>query len=140
MKELGFSGLIIFLAVMVGCDRMSHYNGCDPIFVVVKLISSESHGDKESARKYVDVESAYRTESDWDDYLSFVSSLNRSGKFTSSFPFHEFEFIQKISGESAIVSLVNHGKEYEINYSLELEGNVWMVKKIDTSDFSEGSR
>lgn len=115
-----------------------------PLATVIKLESSESFKDYETARKFIDVEQVYsvvakqenRTSEDvWKEFIEFNYSLgNSSNKFTSSFPFHKYKITEMISGDRAEVKLagIESGQKIkEITYKLALENKDWKVVSID---------
>ncbi len=115
-----------------------------PLAIVIKLESSESFKDYETAKKFIDVEQVYsviakqenrKAEDVWKEFVEFNYSVgNSSNKFTSSFPFHKYKITEMVNVDRAEVKLegTEEGQQIkEITYKLVLENEAWKVVSID---------
>jgi len=138
--------IVILLLVILACGKATVDNSLimeSPLSSVVKLISAESLGNIDEAKKYINIERVYskhindtlNAESLWREQVKFKSTENNSSKFTNQFKYYNYEISETISSPmKAKVSFIPFNKDSstkEINYSLEKENDVWKVIDIE---------
>lgn len=136
---------LFFCLLLASCEQRKDVVMMEsPLATVIKLESSESFKDYETARNFIDVEQVYsaiakqenRTSEDiWKESVEFNYSIgSSSNKFTSTFPFHKYKIIETVNGDVSEVKLL--GTEVgqrikEITYKLSVQKTSWKVVSID---------
>lgn len=87
-----------------------------PLHVVIKLLSAESVGNFEEAKKYIDIEKVFskdpsynnrNADSIWSEYKEYIQSMgsltDRSGKFTNCFLYYQYDISEYGRGDQFFV-------------------------------------
>jgi lipoate synthase len=107
-----------------------------PLVSVIKLISSESLGNIDVAKKYIDIESVYSEHINdsinyvelYEKQVKFKSNIDKSGKFTNQFKYYKYNINEVINKSNATVTFIdNENQIREIIYSLEKRKENWIV-------------
>lgn len=144
MRNLKFILLASLIILSCNNSNINKNNSLDmesPLSSVIKLISAESTGSIDEARKYIDIERVYSkytndtldVENIWKEQIEFKSSKDASSKFTNHFKYYNYKIVEEINSSQAVVSFIAINKKSntrEIIYSLEKRNNIWKVIDI----------
>lgn len=139
-RSLYSIGIIVLIFCSCNENKIDKGNR-NPITSVIKLESAQLFNDYEIAREFIDLTSVYgeiarientKVDSIWFRAINFNNSLgNSSSKFRPLLPFHKYNIIENINGNTSTVELTPTNKSSKkIIYSLNLKNNQWIVIKI----------
>lgn len=111
----------------------------NPLISVIKLNSAEANREYKVAKKYIDVNEVYISDSVdseklWKKKVEFNYLLNKDKKFTNQFQYYNYKIHQETKGNLAYVEFISINKNdiiKSIKYTLELRKNVWVVVDIN---------
>ena len=138
--------ITIFVFYLMGCVYSpENRDNMDPFFTVVKLNSAESYGNRHEAEKYIDINQVYdprkyvsnpneiphTPDKIYEQYLTFSKNIGKTNKFTSEFPYHNYE-IRKIfiSDDICEIEFISKEPKNNIIYILHNYNGNWIVIDI----------
>lgn len=114
-----------------------------PLITIIKLNSAEEGKKYDEALKYIDVNSVYdeyaKEENNnaldlWKEKIEIQYNLGQDKKFNNNFCYYEYDIIEIINNQKAIVTFKNKNSKAsikEIVYMLSYTNNKWIVMKIE---------
>jgi hypothetical protein len=141
MKKNIFFVLLTMIACNKNHSKMAGQRE-SPLAIVVKLISAESMGYPEVAKRYIDVNQVYSKhvpdsinyDTLFTEHVKIMSSTTNSNKMSNHFKYFNYEIVETYEGGQAKVKFAardNSASLERIIYSLEDRQGEWIVVDID---------